>query len=409
MQDVTHHRVVGKLDAAMSAHILHEVLIEIGIRYGNRRSMSISLLDLSRQHEPLREEFAEAFDRVMQSNRFVLGEDVRLLEEEVASYCGCEHAIGLSSGTDALLVAMMALGIGPGDEVLCPSFTFFGTAGSVVRLGATPVWVDILPDSFNINLEDALDKVTSRTRAIVPVHLFGQAAEMECVERFAKHFNLHIIEDVAQAIGATYAGKRVGSFGDFGALSFYPTKNLGGFGDGGMLVTGNAELAEKAVWLRNHGMNPKYHHKYVGGNFRLDSLQAALVRVKFPHLDRYHESRARHAEAYTRGLKGHAGLICPQVIAGAVSVWNQYTLRIPGGARAALQRFLTERGIGSEIYYPLGLHQQPCFEGLGLGGETLKVTEQVASEVLSIPCYPELREDEREVVLKALWDFGYAR
>lgn len=371
--------------------------------------MPIPLLDLTRQHEPLHEAFAAAFDRVLRSNRFVLGEEVTALEEEVASYCDCRHAIGLSSGTDALLVAMMALGIGPGDEVLCPSFTFFATAGSIVRLGATPVWVDVLPDTFNINLADALGKVTDKTRAIVPVHLFGQPAEMECVTRFARHFDIEVIEDVAQAIGATYDGQKAGSFGAFGALSFYPTKNLGGFGDGGMLVTNDASLADKAVWLRNHGMNPRYHHKFVGGNFRLDAIQAALLRIKLPFLDAYHASRAAHASAYTAGLKGHSGVIVPRLTEKAGSVWNQYTLRILENRRDAFRDFLAKAGIGTEVYYPVALHQQECFAGIGRGGETLAVTNQLVNEVVSIPCFPELTEAEREEVLRAVWDFGYAR
>lgn len=371
--------------------------------------MPVPLLDLTRQHAPLEDRFKEAFDRILASNRYVLGPDVEGLETDLAAYCDCGYAVGLSSGTDALLVAMMALGIGAGDEVLCPSFTFFGTAGSIARLGATPVWVDVLPDTYNIDLADALDKVTEKTRAIVPVHLFGQPAEMECVEAFARKFGLRVIEDVAQAIGATYGGRKAGSFGDFGALSFYPTKNLGGFGDGGMLVTHDPELADKAVWLRNHGMNPKYYHKYIGGNFRLDALQAALLRIKIPHLDSYHSARRKHAEAYTEGLTGHAGVLCPRVIPKAVSVWNQYTLRIPDGRRDTFRQFLNERGIGSEIYYPLGLHQQDCFQGIGRGGDTLTVTPVLAREVVSIPCFPELTASEREEVLKAVWDFGYGR
>lgn len=371
--------------------------------------MPVPLLDLTRQHAPLEADFKAAFERVFRSNRFVLGPDVEALEQELAAYCGCAHGIGLSSGTDALLVALMAIGIGPGDEVLCPSFTFFATAGSIVRLGAVPVWVDVLPDTYNIDLADALDKVTERTKALMPVHLFGQAAEMECVQAFAKRYQLRIIEDVAQAIGATYAGRKVGSFGDFGALSFYPTKNLGGFGDGGMLVTNDPELADKAVWLRNHGMNPKYYHQFVGGNFRLDSLQAALLRIKLPFLDGYHAARARHAEAYAANLKGHSGVLLPRIIPKAVSVWNQFTLRVPDGQRDPLRQFLAQRGIGSEIYYPLGLHQQVCFEGIGHGGETLTVTPMLAKEVLSIPCFPELTEAERDEVLRALWDFGYHR
>lgn len=371
--------------------------------------MPVPLLDLTRQNAPHESEFKAAFERVFKSNAFVLGPDVAALETEIATYCDCSHAIGLSSGTDALLVALMALGIGPGDEVLCPSFTFFGTAGSIARLGAIPVWVDVLPDTCNIDLADAIDKVSDRTRAIMPVHLYGQAAEMECVQAFAKRFGLRIIEDVAQAIGATYAGRKVGSFGDFGALSFYPTKNLGGFGDGGMLVTNDAELADKAVWLRNHGMNPKYFHKYIGGNFRLDSLQAALLRVKLPYLDGYHAARRQHAEFYTEKLVGHSGVLCPRVIPQAQPVWNQFTLRVLDGRRDAFREFLAGRGIGSEVYYPLGLHDQECFRGVGRGGETLTVTPMLAKQVVSIPCFPELTEAEREEVLRAVWDFGYAK
>ena len=371
--------------------------------------MPVPLLDLTRQHAPLETAFKEAFARVLASNGFVLGPEVKELEAEVAAYCDCAHAIGLSSGTDALLVALMAMGIGPGDEVLCPSFTFFGTAGSVARLGAVPVWVDVLPDTYNIDLRDAVGKVTDRTKAIIPVHLFGQSAEMECVQAFADKYGLRILEDVAQAIGATYKGKKVGSMGDFGALSFYPTKNLGGFGDGGMLVTNDAELADKAVWLRNHGMNPRYYHKYIGGNFRLDSIQAALLRIKLPHLDDYHAARAEHAAHYTENLKGHSGVIRPTVIPEAGSVWNQYTLRVVDGKRDAFRAHLSGRGIGSEVYYPLGLHEQECFAGIGKGGETLKVTPVLTSEVVSIPCFPEMTEAEREEVLRAVWDFGYAR
>ncbi len=369
--------------------------------------MAIPLLNLTRQHDPLEESFKKVFSRILASNAYVLGPDVKALEAEVATYCDCTHAIGLSSGTDALLVGLMALGIEPGDEVMCPSFTFFGTAGSIARLGAIPVWVDVSPDTFNIDLADAVDKVSGKTKAIIPVHLFGQPAEMECLRAFADQHGLKILEDVAQAIGAKYKNRKVGSLGDLGALSFYPTKNLGGFGDGGMLVTNDPELAEKAVWLRNHGMNPKYYHKYIGGNFRLDSLQAGLLRVKFPFLDRYHSLRQSHAEAYTQNLRGHSGVICPKVIDGAHSVWNQYTLRILEGKRDAFREHLAAREIGSEIYYPLGLHQQECFKGIGRGGETLKVTESLAREVVSIPCFPELSSDEREDVLKAVWDFGY--
>lgn len=371
--------------------------------------MPVPLLDLTRQHAPLESAFRDAMDAVVKSNQFVLGPEVKALEAEVAAYCTCKHAIGLSSGTDALLVALMAMEIGPGDEVLCPAFTFFGTAGSVARLGATPVWVDVLPDTFNINLEDAISKVSDRTKAIMPVHLYGQPADMECVQAFARRFGLRVIEDVAQAIGATYHARKVGSIGDCGALSFYPTKNLGGFGDGGMLVTNDDALAERIIWLRNHGMNPKYFHKYIGGNFRLDSLQAALLRVKLPHLENYHNARRRHAAAYTAELQGHGGLIRPICGEGLESVWNQYTLRILFEQRDAFRAHLSDRGIGSEIYYPLGLHQQECFAGIGRGGESLPVTEQLSREVVSIPIFPEMTDAERAEVLQAIWDFGYKR
>ncbi len=371
--------------------------------------MAVPLLDLTRQHAPLEAEFKAVFDRVLASNAFVLGPDVRALEEEVAAYCDCSHAIGLSSGTDALLVGLMAMDLQPGDEVLCPSFTFFGTAGSVARLGCVPVWVDALPDTYNIDIEDARRKVSDKTRAIIPVHLYGQSVDIDPLQAFAGEFNLRILEDVAQAIGATYNRRKVGSFGDCGAISFYPTKNLGGFGDGGMLVTNDGELAEKAVWLRNHGMNPKYYHKYIGGNFRLDSIQAGLLRVKLPHLDSYHAARDAHARAYTENLRGHGGVVCPTIIPGAQSVWNQYTLRVGDGKRDAFRVHLASRGIGSEIYYPLGLHDQECFRGLGRGGESCTVTGQLAQDVVSIPCFPEMTGEEREEVLKAIWDFGYRK
>lgn len=367
--------------------------------------MPVPFFDLSRQHEPLQDAFQATCARVLESNRFVLGPDVQAFEEEVAGYLDCHHAIGLSSGTDALLVAMMALGIGPGDEVLVPSFTFFGTAGSVVRTGATPVWVDVREDTFNIDLADAEAKLSPRCRAIVPVHLFGQPADMECVMALAGQNDLCVLEDVAQGIGATYQGTRAGTFGEFGALSFYPTKNLGGFGDGGMLVTDDAALAETAVRLRNHGMYPKYVHPLLGGNFRLDSLQAALLRDKLPFLDHYHAGRRAHAEAYLSELVGVDGIVLPTVSRDADSVWNQFTIRVRDGRREDLGAFLRERGIGTEIYYPYSLHEQECFAGIGRGGESLPNAPRIAREVLSLPCFPELREEERQEVVKAVRSF----
>lgn len=364
--------------------------------------MGIPFFNLARQHEPLQAELAERGARVLASGQYVLGPEVAQLEKELAAYCDCRYAVGMSSGTDGLLVAMMALGIGPGDEVLCPAFTFFGTAGSVARLGAKPVWVDVMEDTYNIDLRDAEAKVSEQSKAILPVHLFGQSADMECVTGFARAHGLAVVEDAAQAIGAEYGERKVGSFGDFGVLSFYPTKNLGGFGDGGMLLCNEEALAEKAIRLRNHGMHPKYVHQEVGGNFRLDSLQAALLRVKLPYLDGYHAARRRHAVAYQQALEGVAGLVRPVVRSSARSVWNQYTVRIPGGVRDAVREKLGEAGIGTEIYYPVALPDQPCFAGVGRGGESTEVSRRLAAEVLSLPCFPELTEAERSEVIAAV-------
>lgn len=367
--------------------------------------MAVPLLDVSRQHAPLRNAFDTAYDRVMHSGRFIFGPEMEAFEREIADHLEVPHAVSLSSGTDALLVAMMALGIGPGDEVLCPAFTFFGTAGAIVRLGATPVWVDVLPETFNIDLGDAAGKVGSATKAILPVHLFGQPCDMDCLAGFATKHNLIVIEDAAQAIGARYGGQRVGSFGAFGAFSFYPTKNLGAFGDAGLLTTADDGLAERARRLRNHGMHPKYHHSVVGGNFRMDALQAALLRVKLPHLESYHASRRAHAAFYNAALSGIEGLALPMVHGGMESVWNQYTLRVRGDRRDALREHLAAAGVGTEIYYPLPLHEQPCFAGVGRGGESLAVSAELARSVLSIPVFPELTDGERAEVVGGIHRF----
>jgi dTDP-4-amino-4,6-dideoxygalactose transaminase len=367
----------------------------------------VPLLDIARQHQPLEAGLRAAFDRVLQSGTYILGPEVQALEAAVATYTGTRHAIGLSSGTDALLVALMALDIGPGDEVLCPAFTFFGTAGSVARVGATPVWVDVLDDTFNIDLADAARKVGPRTKALMPVHLFGQPCDMECVLAFAAHHGLRVIEDVAQSIGGQYKGVQVGGFGDMGAISFYPTKNLGCMGDGGMLVTNNDALADKVMWLRNHGMNPRYYHKFIGGNFRLDAIQAAILRLKLPLLESWHAARAAHAAAYCAEFRGHSGIVCPVIREGCRTVWNQFTIRVLGGHRDALQSWLRGKGIGCEVYYPLSLDQQECFQGVARGADTIRVSHQLASEVLSLPVFPELTADERASVIEAVWDFGY--
>lgn len=369
--------------------------------------MSVPLLDLSRQHGPLESELQAAFSRVLHSGRYILSEEVSALEAAAASYTQSRFALGMSSGTDALLVALMALGIGPGDEVLCPAFTFFGTAGCVARLGAVPVWVDARPDTYNLDLADAEAKITPRTKAIIAVHLFGQSCDMECLLALAGQHRLQVIEDAAQSLGARYHGQPVGSFGAFGIYSFYPTKNLGALGDAGLLVTQDEALAERARSLRNHGMNPRYYHAHVGGNFRLDALQAALLSVKWPHLDKYHAGRQRHAAFYLEALKGIDGLQLPRVIDDVFHVWNQFTVRVSGGRRDALRAFLQERGIATEIYYPLSLDRQVCFQGNSRGGDRIRVAHELAASVLSLPIFPEMTSGEaREVVTEVQMFFG---
>lgn len=392
--------------------------------------MAVPLLDVNAQNHPLEAEFTAAFQRVFRSGVFIGGPEIAALEEEVAEMVGAKHAIGVSSGTDALLVALMALGIGPGDEVLCPAFTFFATAGCVARVGATPVFTDVCPVCFNIDLADAAAKITPRTTAIMPVHLFGQCADMNGVADLAKKHGLRVIEDAAQALGATFGGRKAGSMGDFGCYSFFPSKNLGGFGDGGLVVTNDGELAAKARALRNHGMEPKYFHPMIGGNFRLDALQAALLRVKLPHYARYTDCRRDNAAQYTRALGaipgvveadaadcidrnaggracGTASLVLPVEIPGCGHIWNQYTLRVIGGGRRdALRDHLAARKIGCEVYYPLTLDRQKCFAFLPAHARReCRVAHQLSNEVLSIPVYPELSEIQREEVVAAIAEF----
>lgn len=363
--------------------------------------MKVPLLDLKAQHAPLHNELREAFERVLASGQFILGKEVEAFERAVAELLGVRHAIGVSSGTDAILLPLMALDIGPGDEVICPSFTFFATAGCVARLGAKPVFCDSDPTTFNIDLTDAARRISARTKAIIPVHLFGQAADIDTVLELAAHHKLFVIEDAAQAIGASYRGRPVGGFGDFGTFSFFPSKNLGGFGESGMLVTNNPTLAEKAILLRSHGMKPKYHHKVVGGNFRIDPLQAALLGVKLQHLADYSRRRATNAAQYSERLAGVTGLILPATRAHNGHIWNQYTLRVPG-KRDALRAYLTEHGIGTEIYYPVPMHRQECFAPQEYA---LPVAERLADECLSIPIFPELSSEQIDFVAKSIEEF----
>jgi dTDP-4-amino-4,6-dideoxygalactose transaminase len=366
----------------------------------------VPMLDVNRQNAPLAAEFEAAIAEIARTGAFVHGPACKAFEAAVAEYCGVEYAVGCASGSDALLLALMALEVGPGDEVILPSFTFFATASSVTRLGATPVFADLIPSTLNIDPADVARKVTKRTKALMPVHLFGQCAEMDALAAAAP--GVPIIEDACQAIGAEYRGAKAGSIGQVGCFSFYPTKNLGGWGDGGLMTTGDADVAAKLRVLRDHGMNPRYHHHLVGINSRLDAIQAAVLNVKLPHLDQYAAGRDAHARRYaaqfTRmGLDRQIGL--PQVADGCTCVWNQFTVRVPGGRRDALQQFLSERKIGSAVYYPIPLHLQKCFAECRYERGSLPASEQAADEVLSLPIYGEMTRDEQDRVIEAIAAF----
>ena len=375
----------------------------------NASTTPVPMLDVSRENNRLRQEIETAIGDVCRSGGFVHGPACGELDTSVAEYCGAKHAIGCSSGSDAVLLALMALGIGPGDEVIVPSFTFFATAGAVHRLGATPVFVDILPKTFNINPAEVIGKISKATKAIIPVHLFGQCVRMDDLATIAAAARgIPIIEDACQSIGAEFRGHRAGSIGTMGCMSFYPTKNLGGFGDGGMITTNDGELAAKLRVLRDHGQQPRYHHHFVGINSRLDTLQAAVLNVKLAHLEKWTAYRERHARAYAaefarRGLSNQ--IAAPDVDRDCRHVWNQYTVRVTGGRRDALQKFLAERHIGSAIYYPVPLHLQKCFTSLGYREGSLPVTEQACREVLSLPVYPELTAVEQQTVVDAVAAF----
>ena len=374
---------------------------------------SVPMLDVSRENDRLRDDLDAAIAEVCRSGAFVHGPACARLEAAIARYCGTEHAVGCASGSDALLLPLMALGIGPGDEVIMPSFTFFATAGAVWRLGARPVFVDVDPVTFNLSPGDLIGKITTNTKAIIPVHLFGQCAAMDAIRQIASAARgIPIIEDACQAIGAEFGGRRAGSLGTCGALSFYPTKNLGGFGDGGMITTNDGDLATKLRVLRDHGQQPRYYHHFVGINSRLDTLQAAVLGVKLPHLDDWAAARERHADHYEaefnrRGLG--AQIVTPKVADGCRHVWNQYTVRVTAGRRDALQKHLAERQIGSAVYYPVPLHLQKCFAALGYREGSLPATERAAREVLSLPVYPELDAAEQDTVIDAVASYCQAK
>jgi len=364
---------------------------------------SVPLLDLRAQYATIREDLRAAVDRVMESQYFILGPEVEALETEVAGYSGSQFGIGVSSGTDAILLALMALEVAPGDEVITTPFTFFATAGCIHRLGAKPVFVDIEPAGFNLDPARIEAAVTRKTKAMIPVHLFGQCAEMAPILEVARQHKLAVIEDAAQAIGAEYRGRRAGSMGAVGCFSFFPSKNLGGFGDGGLVTTNDPALAERIRVLRNHGMQPKYYHKLVGGNFRLDALQAAVLRVKLRHLDGWSAARQRNAGRY-RAMFERAGLAgkvtCPPELPERRHIYNQFSIR--SSRREAIKATLAGRKVGHEVYYPVPLHLQECFAGLGYRPGSLPESERAAAEVLALPIYPELSEAQQRYVVESV-------
>jgi dTDP-4-amino-4,6-dideoxygalactose transaminase len=370
--------------------------------------MNVPLLDLQAQNGPLRAEILAAIARVCDSQRFIMGPEIDALEAELARMLAVPHAVAVSSGTDAVLLALMALGIGPGDEVVTSSYSFFATAGSVVRVGARPVLVDIDPTTFNADPASVARAITPRTKAIMPVHLFGLSADMDAILDEASRSGIAVVEDAAQAIGATYKGRPTGSMGAIGCFSFFPSKNLGAFGDAGLLTTRDATLAERARMLRNHGMQPKYYHHVIGGNFRMDALQAAVLRVKAPHLDAWTEARRVNARRYRR-LFADAGLdgrvVLPQETPGCRHIFNQFVIRT--AERDELKRHLDARGIGNEIYYPVPFHLQPCFAGLGYRAGDFPHAERAAAESLAIPIYGELTIEQQQTVVEAIAEFAH--
>jgi dTDP-4-amino-4,6-dideoxygalactose transaminase/acetyltransferase-like isoleucine patch superfamily enzyme len=364
----------------------------------------VPFFDLAAQNGPLAPALRAAFERVLTSNQFIMGPDVEELERELCATLGFRHAITVSSGTDALLLSLMALDIGPGAEVITSSFSFFATAGCIARVGATPVFVDIDPRTLNLDASKLERAITSRTRAVLPVHLFGLAADMDAILQVANAHGLAVIEDAAQALGTHFRDKPVGSLGAFGCFSFFPSKNLGGFGDGGLVTTERDDLADRARLLRTHGGRPKYFHRAIGGNFRLDTLQAALLRVKLPALAGYAKQRRAHAAFYDQAfaaLEQAGKLIRPKRDAG--HVYNQYVIR--SQRRDGLRAALKAAGVGSDIYYPRGLHEQECFANLGYARGSLPETERATAEVLALPIFPELSQAQRAYVASSLSDY----
>lgn len=373
--------------------------------------MKVPLLDLTEQNKALRPEIEAAIGRVLDTNAFILGGEVKALEDELAEYCGTKYAIGCASGSDALLLALMALDIATGDEVITTPYSFFATVSAITRLGAIPVFVDIDPETYNLDVSQIESKITERTKAIQPVHLYGQCADMAALREVSRNHGIPLVEDAAQAIGAEENGVRAGAMSEIGCFSFYPSKNLGGMGDGGFMTTDDDELADKLFALRVHGSRERYYHKWVGLNSRLDGFQGAVLRVKLPHLESWSEKRKANAERY-RQLFTNAGLAeeigLPIERAKVRHIYNQFVIRVPN-RRDQLRAFLTENGIGTDIYYPVPLHLQECFQYVGYKEGDLPESEKASRETLALPIYPELSSDQQEYVVSTIGEFFGSR
>ncbi len=369
----------------------------------NGGRVAVPFFDLKGQYASIKNDVDAAVKRVFDSQIFILGPEVEAFEKEIASYLGVKHAIAVSSGTDALLVALMAAGVGRGDEVILPPFTFFATAGSIARLGAKPVFADIDPLTFNVDPVAIAARITARTKAIMPVHLFGHAVDMDAIQALAKPQGIAVIEDAAQAIGTKHQGRFVGSIGDFGCFSFFPTKNLGAAGEGGLVTTNSADSAEKVRMLRAHGARTEYHHELLGGNFRIHALQAAVLRVKLPQLDAWNDKRARNAAVYAELLGGIKQVTLPVVQSYSNHTFHQFVIRAE--RRDDLATYLKEQGIGSKVYYPKALHEQRCFDGIIDANTPMPQSEKACREVLALPIYPELSEVQLTAVATAIRTF----
>jgi len=362
--------------------------------------MKIPLVDLKIQYEMIKEEVNEAIKRVLESTQFILGEEVAKFEEDFARFCGTKYCVGVNSGTDAIYLALRALNIGEGDEVITVSHTFIGTVEPIGMVGAKPVFVDIDPDTYIIDVQKIEKVITEKTKVIIPVHLYGQPADMQLIMEIAKKYNLKIVEDCAQAHGAEYGGKKVGTIGDIGCFSFFPGKNLGAYGDGGAVVTNNEEIFKKVKMLRNHGRLKKYEHEFEGVNSRLDNLQAAILRVKLKYLDKWTKRRIEKAKVYDELLKDTDKIVIPKILPGAKHVYHLYVIRIK--ERDKIQQKLKEKGIATGIHYPIPLHLQPAYKHLGYKTGDFPVTEKICKEILSLPIFPELQREQQEYIVENL-------